>query len=77
MTSLTLLLISALLSPVEEAQTDENISPFNHLDADANGVITREELEFIPQLYQEYESIDADESGTIDKVEFSAFEVEN
>ena len=76
MNPFNIVLIAGLLSGVDTPETIQPVSPFNHLDADANGVITRNEVRYIPKLYREYEEIDADASGTIDKIEFSAFELE-
>ncbi|MCU7907160.1 MAG: hypothetical protein KZQ76_15260 [Candidatus Thiodiazotropha sp. (ex Epidulcina cf. delphinae)] len=47
---------------------------FGKLDSDADGVISSEEASANEVLYKGWESADANQDGSVDAAEFSAFE---
>ena len=52
----------------------DNADLFMELDVQGNGVITREEAEAHPELYEQFDELDLDGSGTLTIRELEAFE---
>jgi hypothetical protein len=48
---------------------------FGAADKDSDGVLTMEEANSVKGLTEAYDDVDANADGTIDKSEFSAFEI--
>ncbi|MBV1788310.1 hypothetical protein KQ940_09605 [Marinobacterium sp. D7] len=53
---------------------DAQVSQFDALDQNKDGQLSTEEVSVNEELTEKWSAIDADESGTIDRIEFSAFE---
>lgn len=53
---------------------ETEVPGFESLDRNMDGQLSAEEVSGTPELSRNWTEIDTDESGTIDRVEFSAFE---
>ncbi|GGB81160.1 hypothetical protein GCM10011352_03600 [Marinobacterium zhoushanense] len=53
---------------------DAKMSQFDALDQNKDGQLSAEEVSVNEELSGKWSTIDADENGTIDRIEFSAFE---
>lgn len=66
--------------PMESAATFEGlneaqIARFEELDQNSDGLLSQSEIESDSNLSRNWETVDSDYNGRIDRVEFSAFEV--
>jgi len=64
---------SMLVSGMALAAGTESAS-FETLDQNMDGQLTPDEVSSSPEVSERWTELDIDESGTIDRVEFSAFE---
>jgi hypothetical protein len=55
---------------------DDKPDPFNLLDHDSNGLISYSEANADPALSREFNDLDKDKSGELDKSEFAQFEAQ-
>jgi cellobiose-specific phosphotransferase system component IIB len=70
------LTVSMLVSGMALAAGSE-VPTFDELDKNLDGQLSVEEVSNAPQVSEQWTEIDADESGTVDRIEFSAFETHN
>jgi hypothetical protein len=69
---LNLAVASAATPPAGDSKPD----PFNLLDHDSNGLISYSEAQSDPALTREFNDLDKDKDGELDKGEFAQFEAQ-
>lgn len=69
---LNLAVASAVTSPAGDNKPD----PFNLLDHDSNGLISYSEAKSDPALTREFNDLDKNKDGELDKGEFAQFEAQ-